>query len=65
MIKLLCVLTVTAAVMAMATAAVIKPKIFATAEFAAPPPTVAISPEELHRHVDMRTLPVTDLKDLY
>jgi hypothetical protein len=64
MMKLLSALTVTAGVIALGTAAVMKPTIFATAEFA-PAPTVAISPEELHRHVDMRTLPVMDIKDLY
>lgn len=64
MMKLLAVLTVTAGVMALVTAAVIKPAIFATAEFV-PAPAVAISPEELNRHVDMRKLPVMDIKDLY
>jgi hypothetical protein len=48
----------------LATAAVIKPKIFAIEPVAAPP-TSTISIQELHRQVDMSTLPVTEIKDPY
>ncbi len=64
MIKLLAALTAVTGLMALAAAAVIKPKIFAVEPVAALP-TFTISIQELHRQVDMSTLPVMEIKDLY
>ena len=41
------------------------PRDFATVRAVAAPPTVAISIEELQRQIDMRTLPVTEIENLY
>lgn len=49
----------------MAAAGTVKPKIFSAVGTAAAPPTVTISVEELQRKVDMRTLPVTEIENLY
>jgi hypothetical protein len=65
MIKLLAALTAVMALIGLGTAAAIKPKIFAAVEPVPVRPTSTISIEELHRQVDMRTLPVTEIKDLY
>ncbi|MDB5409937.1 MAG: hypothetical protein JWL84_4849 [Rhodospirillales bacterium] len=65
MTKLLVVLTAVTALMALGAAAGIKPKIFATVEAVSVPATVTISTEALHRQVDVNTLPVTEIKDLY
>ena len=65
MIKLLTALTAVTILVAMAAAGTVKPKIFPTVGAAAAPPTVTISVEELQRQVDMRTLPVTEIEDLY
>jgi hypothetical protein len=65
MIKLLAALTAVMALIGLGTAAAIKPKIFAAVEPVAALPTSTISIEELHRQVDMRTLPVTEIKDPY
>jgi hypothetical protein len=56
MIKLLTALTVVAILVAMATAGMVKPKIFPTIGAVAALPTVTISVEELQRQVDMRAL---------
>jgi hypothetical protein len=50
---------------AIAAAGTIRPKIFPTVGAVAAPPTVAISIEELQRQVDVRTLPVTEIENLY
>jgi hypothetical protein len=65
MIKLLAALTAVTALIGLGTAAAIKPKIFAAVEPVAALPTFTISIEELHRQVDMSTLPVMEIKDLY
>jgi hypothetical protein len=49
----------------MATAGMVKPKIFPTVGAVAAPPTVAISVDELQRQVDARALPVTEIENLY
>jgi hypothetical protein len=65
MIKLLAALIAVTALIGLGTAAAIKPKIFAAVEPVAPLSTFTISIEELHRQVDMSTLPVMEIKDLY
>jgi hypothetical protein len=65
MIKLLAALTAVAALIGLGTAAAVKPNIFAAVEPVGALPTSTISIEELHRQVDMSTLPVTEIKDLY
>jgi len=63
MMKLLTALTAVTILVAIVAAGTIKPKIFPTAVGA--PPTITISVEELQRQVDMRTLPVTEIENLY
>jgi hypothetical protein len=65
MIKLLAALTAVTGLIALGAGAAIKPKIFAAVEPAAALPTFTISIQELHRQVDMSTLPVMEIKDLY
>ena len=65
MMKLLAALTAVAGLIALGAGAAIKPKIFAAVEPAAALPTFTISIQELHRQVDMSTLPVMEIKDLY
>ena len=65
MIKVLTALTVVMILVAIAAAGTVRPKIFPTVGAVAAPPTVAISVEELQWQVDVRTLPVTDIEDLY
>ena len=65
MIKVLTGLTAVMILVAIAAAGTVRPKIFPIVGAAAAPPTVAISVEELQRQVDVRTLPVTDIEDLY
>jgi hypothetical protein len=65
MIKLLAALIAVTALIGLGIAAAIKPKIFAAVEPVAAPPTSTISIQELHRQVDMSTLPVTEIKDPY
>jgi hypothetical protein len=62
MIKLVGILTAVTALIVLGAVFLIQPKIFATAEIV-PPPAVTISIQDLHRQVDMRTLPVTDVKE--
>src|SRR5262245_26493407 len=59
MIMLLTALTAVTILMAMAAAVTVKPKIFPPVAAGVAPPTVTISVEELQRHVDVHTLPVT------
>ena len=61
MIKLQTVLIL----VALAAAGTIKPKIFATVGAVTALPIVTISTEELHRQVDMRALPVTQIENLH
>ena len=49
----------------MAAASTVKPKLFSTVGVGAAPPTITISVEELQRQVDVRTLPVTEVENLY
>jgi peroxiredoxin family protein len=65
MTKLLTALTVATILAAMAAAGTVKTKIFHTVEAVAALPTVTISVEELQRQVDVRTLPVTKIENLY
>jgi hypothetical protein len=65
MIKVLTALTVVMILVAIAAAGTVRPKIFPTVGAVAAPPTVEISVEELQWQVDVRTLPVTDIEDLY
>ena len=65
MIKLLTALTAVTILVAMAAAGTLKPKIFPTPGAVAAPPTITISVEELQRQVDMRTLPITEIENLY
>ena len=65
MIKVLTALTAVMILVAIAAAGTVRLKIFPTVGAVAAPPTVAISIEELQRQVDVRTLPVTDIEDLY
>ena len=64
MIKLLVALTAVTGLIALGTKVAIKPTIFAAVEPVAALPTFAISIQELHRQVDMSTLPVMEIKDL-
>jgi hypothetical protein len=63
--KLLIALTAVTVLIALGAAATIKPKIFAAVEPVAALPTFTISIQELHRQVDVSTLPVMEIKDLY
>jgi hypothetical protein len=65
MIKVLTALTAVMILVAIAAVGTVRLKIFPTVGAVAAPPTVAISIEELQRQVDVRTLPVTDIEDLY
>jgi hypothetical protein len=65
MIKLLIALTLIPLLVAIAAAGSVKPKIVSTVGGLAAPPTATISVEELQRHVDMRTLPVIEIENLY
>jgi hypothetical protein len=65
MIKLLAALTAVTGLIALGAGAAIKPKIFAAVEPVAALPTFTISIQELHRQVDMSTLPMMEIKDLY
>ena len=64
MIKLLVALTAVMGLIALGTKVAIRPTIFATVEPVAALPTFAIPIQELHRQVDMSTLPVMEIKDL-
>ena len=65
MTKLLTALTVVTILAAMAAAGTVKPKISPTVGAVPAPPTVTISIEELQRRVDVRTLPVLEIENLY
>ena len=65
MIKVLTALTAVMILVAIAAAGTVRPKIFPTVGAVAAPPTVEISVEELQWQVDVRTLPVTEIGDLY
>ena len=65
MTKLLTALTVVTLVAEMAAANTVKPELFSTVGIGAAPPTVTISVEELLRQIDVRTLPVTEIENLY
>jgi hypothetical protein len=65
MIKLLIALTAVTTLVTMVAVGTVKPKIFPPLWAEAAPPTVTISVEELQRQVDMRTLPVTEIENLY
>ena len=65
MIKLLTALTVVVILVAMATAGMVKPKIFSTVGPAAALPTDTISVDELQRQVDVHALSVTEIDNLY
>ena len=65
MIKVLIALTAVMILVAIAAAGTVRPKIFTTVGAVAAPPTVAISVEELQWQIDMRTLPVTEIENLY
>jgi hypothetical protein len=65
MMKLLTGLTTTTILVAIVAAGTVKPKIFPTVDAVAAPPSVTISIEELQWQVDMRTLPVTEIENLY
>ena len=65
MIKVLTALTAVLILAAIAAAGTVRSKIFPTVGAVAAPPTVAISIEELQRQIDMRTLPVTEIENLY
>ena len=65
MIKLVIALSLVPILVAIAAAGAVKPKIFSTVGAMATPPTATISVEELQRHVDMRTLPVIEIENLY
>jgi len=65
MIKVLIALTAVMILVAIAAAGTVRPKIFPIVGAAAAPPTVAISVEELQWQVDVRTLPVTEIENLY
>jgi hypothetical protein len=49
----------------MAAAGTVKPKIFPAVGAVVAPPSVTISIEELQRQLDMRTLPVMEIENLY
>jgi hypothetical protein len=63
--KLLTALTAVTILTAIAAAGTVKPRIFLTVGTVAAPPAVTISIEELQRQLDMRTLPVTQIENLY
>ena len=65
MIKLLFGLSLIPILVAIAAASAVKPKISSTVGAMAAPPTATISAEELQRHVDVRTLPVIEIENLY
>ena len=65
MIKLLTALTAVMTLVAIVVVGMVKPKIFPTLGAVAAPPTVTISVEELQRQIDMRTLPSTEIENLY
>ena len=65
MIKLLTALTVVVMLGAMATAGMVKPKIFSTVGAVTALPTVTVSVYELQPQVDVRTLSVTEIENLY
>ena len=65
MIKVLTALTAVMILVAIAAAGTVRLKIFPTVRAVAAPPTVAISVEELQWQIDMRTLPVTEIENLY
>jgi len=65
MIKLLIALTAVTTLVTLVAVGTVKPKIFPALGAVAAPPTVTISVEELHRKVDMHTLPVTEIVSLY
>ena len=65
MIKVLTALTAVLILVAIAAAGTVRSKIFPTVGAVAAPPTVAISVEELQWQVDVRTLPVTEIENLY
>jgi hypothetical protein len=65
MIKLLIALTAVTTLVTLVAVGTVKPKIFPALGAVAAPPTVTISVEELQRQVDMRTLPVTEIENLY
>ena len=65
MIKVLTALTAVLILVAIAAAGTVRSKIFPTVGAVAAPPTVAISVVELQWQIDMRTLPVTEIENLY
>ena len=65
MTKLLIALTAVTILVAMAAAGTVKPKIFPAVGAVVAPPSVTISIEELQRQLDMRTLPVMEIENLY
>jgi hypothetical protein len=65
MTKLLTALTAVTILVAIAVAGTVKPRIFPTVGAVAAPPTVTISVEDLQRQVEMRTLPITEIENLY
>ena len=65
MIKVLTALTAVMILVAIAAAGTVRSKIFPTVGAVAAPPTAAISIEELQWQVDVRTLPVTEIENLY
>ena len=65
MIKLVITLALVPILVAIVAVGSVKPKIFPTVGGMAAPPTATISVEELQRHVDMRTLPVVEIENLY
>jgi hypothetical protein len=65
MIKVLTALTAVMILVAMAAAGTVRSKIFRTVGAVAATPAVAISVEELQWQVDVRTLPVMEIENLY
>jgi len=65
MTKVLTALSVLMVLGAMAATGTVRPQLFGEVGSAAAPRTVAISVEALQRQVDMRTLPVTEIENLY
>jgi hypothetical protein len=63
--KLLVALTAVTVLIALGAATTIKPKIFAAVGPVAALPTFTISIQELHRQVDVSTLPMMEIKDLF
>jgi hypothetical protein len=64
-IKVLTALTAVMILVAIAAAGMVRSKIFPTVGAAAATPIVTISVEELQWQVDVRTLPVTEIENLY